>query len=211
ANAFSWMVPSGLRSKTQPIPFSSARMRSSALVTSVQARSWSASHLLPSMVSMKCRSIESPGASATLYPPWTMRVQPHLPSRPLTATVIESDGSAWCACKAAKSPAPPEPRIRMSVSRRSMAFAPEAAAVMGMSSGSGGRSSRFLHAERGEHRRPPGVDILAHDVVEAAAVAVHRDQQRAEVADAELPERFRVQVVQVDILDALDPGGLQGR
>src|SRR5260221_11058409 len=45
-----------------------------------------------------------------------MRVQPHLPSKPFTATVIESCGAAWCACSAANSPAPPEPRIRMSVS-----------------------------------------------------------------------------------------------
>src|SRR5437773_12073628 len=67
---------------------------------------------------MKCRSTESPSASATLYPPWTMRVQPHLPSRPLTTTVIESPGFAWCACSAANSPAPPAPRIRISVCRR---------------------------------------------------------------------------------------------
>src|SRR5260221_13748975 len=46
-----------------------------------------------------------------------MRVQPHLPSRPFTATVIERSGDALCACSAAKSPAPPAPRIRMSVSR----------------------------------------------------------------------------------------------
>src|SRR6187200_2161398 len=48
-----------------------------------------------------------------------MRVQPHLPSRPLVATVMSSAGLAWCACSAANSPAPPEPRIRMSVSSRS--------------------------------------------------------------------------------------------
>src|SRR5688572_23456704 len=47
-----------------------------------------------------------------------MRVQPHLPSSPFTATVMESSGAALCACSAAKSPAPPEPRIRMSVSSR---------------------------------------------------------------------------------------------
>src|SRR3954452_23621510 len=49
-----------------------------------------------------------------------MRVQPHLPRSPLTAMVMESGGPAcscalW-ACKAANSPAPPEPRIKMSVS-----------------------------------------------------------------------------------------------
>jgi hypothetical protein len=36
------------------------------LVTSSQARSWRLSHLPPSIVSMKWRSAESPGASATL-------------------------------------------------------------------------------------------------------------------------------------------------
>src|SRR5262245_66401715 len=68
---------------------------------------------------MKWRSTESPGLSATLYPPCTMRVQPHLPSRPLLTTVISRSGLALCACSAANSPAPPAPRIKMSVSRRS--------------------------------------------------------------------------------------------
>src|SRR5688572_25006439 len=44
-----------------------------------------------------------------------MRVQPHLPRSPLTATVIDACGAALCACSAANSPAPPEPRIRMSL------------------------------------------------------------------------------------------------
>src|SRR5215471_9296693 len=47
-----------------------------------------------------------------------MRVQPHLPSRPFTATVIDSEGLAACACSAANNPAPPAPRIRMSVCKR---------------------------------------------------------------------------------------------
>src|SRR5712692_639720 len=45
-----------------------------------------------------------------------MRVQPHLPSSPFTATVIERAGLALCAWSAANSPAPPDPRIRTSVS-----------------------------------------------------------------------------------------------
>src|SRR5687767_11600093 len=45
-----------------------------------------------------------------------MRVQPHLPSSPFTATVMEACGAALWACSAANSPAPPEPRIRMSLS-----------------------------------------------------------------------------------------------
>src|SRR6185436_7895679 len=83
-------------------------------------RSWSGSHLPPSIVSMKWRSTESSFARATLYPPCTMRVQPHLPRRPFTAMVMESDGFFRCACSAAKRPAPPEPRISMSVLSRLM-------------------------------------------------------------------------------------------
>ena len=44
-----------------------------------------------------------------------MRVQPDLPRSPLTATVIASSGFPWCAWSAAKSPAPPEPSMSMSV------------------------------------------------------------------------------------------------
>ncbi len=66
ANAFWWTLPSGLRSKKQPSSVSSSRIRTCASVTSVQASAWSFSHLPPSIVSMKCRSTESPGASATL-------------------------------------------------------------------------------------------------------------------------------------------------
>src|SRR5499426_1484704 len=63
------------------------------------------------MVSMKWRSIESPGLSAT--------VQPHFPSRPLLATVTSRSALALSACSAANRPAPPEPRIKMSVLSRS--------------------------------------------------------------------------------------------
>src|SRR5215467_12554741 len=48
-----------------------------------------------------------------------MRVQPHLPSRPLLAMVTSRSGLALSACSAANRPAPPEPRIKMSVVRRS--------------------------------------------------------------------------------------------
>src|SRR5436190_6316737 len=46
-----------------------------------------------------------------------MRVQPHLPSRPFTMMVTSRPGAARRACSAANSPAPPEPRMRMSVAR----------------------------------------------------------------------------------------------
>src|SRR5215831_1569346 len=48
-----------------------------------------------------------------------MRVQPHFPSRPLLATVTSRSGLALSACSAANRPAPPEPRIKMSVLSRS--------------------------------------------------------------------------------------------
>src|SRR6056297_2195615 len=52
-----------------------------------------------------------------------MRVQPLLPIRPLTASVTFVPWGAVClACNAANSPAPPVPRIRISVSCRSMSF-----------------------------------------------------------------------------------------
>src|SRR5215469_6501731 len=46
-----------------------------------------------------------------------MRVHPHLPRSPLLATVTSRSGLALIACNAPNSPAPPEPRIRMSVLR----------------------------------------------------------------------------------------------
>src|SRR5580700_3160819 len=49
-----------------------------------------------------------------------MRVQPHLPSRPLLTMVMSRSGLALCACSAANSPAPPVPRIKMSVCKRSI-------------------------------------------------------------------------------------------
>src|SRR5690348_11901841 len=56
-----------------------------------------------------------------------MRVQPHLPSKPFTATVTERSGRARLACSAAKRPAPPLPRMRMSVRARLMPAARGAA------------------------------------------------------------------------------------
>src|SRR5439155_23883821 len=49
-----------------------------------------------------------------------MRVHPARPSNPLTATAIDSRGERSAACSAAQRPAPPAPRIRMSVSRLSI-------------------------------------------------------------------------------------------
>src|SRR5580700_4777267 len=53
-----------------------------------------------------------------------MRVQPHLPSKPLLTMVMSRSGFAFKACSAANNPAPPAPRIRMSVLRCSTFIRP---------------------------------------------------------------------------------------
>src|SRR5437773_10674046 len=49
-----------------------------------------------------------------------MRVQPLFPSPPLLTSVRSSNGSRQNACSAAINPAPPAPRMRMSVENRSL-------------------------------------------------------------------------------------------
>ena len=41
-----------------------------------------------------------------------------------TAIVMSSDGSRWCACRAANNPAPPAPRIRTPVRNRANSITP---------------------------------------------------------------------------------------
>src|SRR5450755_5053636 len=113
-----------------------------------------------------------------------MRVQPHLPSRPLTAMVTDSDGFAACACNAANSPAPPEPRMSMSVRRRRMP-----------GSGAG------FHTQRRKHGRALVARFDVDRVVQAPATAVHGHAQRPEIANAKAPEALRIQVVEIDVLD----------
>ena len=40
---------------------------------------------------------------------------------------------------------------------------------------------------------------------------IHADQQRPKTLDAEAPQAFGIEVIQVDGLDRVDPGGLEGR
>src|SRR4029079_8392816 len=101
-----------------------------------------------------------------------MRVQPHLPSRPFTATVIVSSGAAWCACSAANRPAPPAPRTRMAVRIRFTAGRRR------------GRASG-LHAEAGQHLGTPRLRVVGDDAVEAVAMAVHGDEGRGGIAGGE--------------------------
>ena len=62
-----------------------------------------------------------------------------------------------------------------------------------------------------EHRRAPRRRFGIHLRVQRAAMRIHRHQQRAEALDAEFPQALGMQVVHVDLLDRLDPGGLQRR
>src|SRR5471030_1499551 len=121
-----------------------------------------------------------------------MRVQPHLPSRPFTATVTSSEGAVFLACNAANSPAPPAPRIRMSVSMR-------------RSSMRSGRSDAL------EDRVAPARHLFLVICEQRAAMRIHADQQRTEMLDTESPQAFGVQIVKVDVFDLLDPGRFQRR
>src|SRR6516165_2965826 len=94
-----------------------------------------------------------------------MRVQPHLPSKPLLATVMSSSKFALCACSAANSPAPPEPRIRMSVLRCSMLMPPSKHAHEERQSDHGGHGSR----ERSKLLLPVApIEILDQEDAQAA-------------------------------------------
>ncbi len=55
----------------------------------------------------------------------------------------------------------------------------------------------------------PRRGFRVHLRVQRAAVRIHGHQQRAEALDAEFPQALGMQVVHVDVLDRLDPGGLQ--
>src|ERR1700754_5005943 len=114
-----------------------------------------------------------------------MRVQPHLPSRPLTAIVMRNCGAAACACSAANRPAPPLPRIRMSVS---YCFICEGSGIDRLAWLSLTRYRLRTNTERREHLVALRLRVLLHRRVDAAAVAIHRHEQRSELADSETPQ-----------------------
>src|SRR5271169_360265 len=99
-----------------------------------------------------------------------MRVQPHLPSSPLLATVMSRSGLAFKAWSAANSPAPPEPRIRMSVLRRSsfMLFSKHAHQE------DESDDSRYRGSKRGELLLPAGPGQVLDQEDAQAAEQVHR-------------------------------------
>src|SRR5262245_14747380 len=108
-----------------------------------------------------------------------MRVQPDLPSSPLTAIVTSRSGLARFACSAANRPAPPAPSIRMSVS--SWFIAPRL----------------FQRADACENLVTARCGGRIDLAVQRAAVRIHRDQQRAETADAEFPQALRIELLEI--------------
>src|SRR5688500_2191408 len=50
---------------------------------------------------------------------------------------------------------------------------------------------------------------ILHSGVQAFAVAIHSNEQRAESVDAELPQRLGIEVVAIDILDRIEHRRLQ--
>src|SRR3972149_3854006 len=71
------------------------------------------------------------------------------------------------------------------------------------------RSSIVFPPECGECRGALVARGFVDLRVEIPAMAVHCDQQRAEALDAEFPQRFGIQIVEIEVLDALDPGSFQ--
>src|SRR5215469_4210692 len=71
------------------------------------------------------------------------------------------------------------------------------------------RDSASLHAERSERGSALRARVGVDHGIDAPTVAVHRHAQRTEVAHAKAPQALRMQVVEIDILDRLDPGRLQ--
>src|SRR5215467_6454598 len=114
-----------------------------------------------------------------------MRVQPHFPSRPLVATVTSRSGLALCACSAANRPAPPEPRIKMSVLRRSR--------VMGSSEQARQEDERDDGRKSGRDRRQLFLfvaprKILDHQQAQSSQHVHH--QQEHETAFGKLDQRL---------------------
>src|SRR5262249_32604729 len=100
-----------------------------------------------------------------------MRVQPHLPSKPLLAMVTSRSGLALSACSAANRPAPPEPRINMSVLSRSRLMRTSEHARQqkkgdgGRNSGGDGRGLLLSVAPGGvlDHKQPQPAEHVQHE------------------------------------------------
>src|SRR5215469_9362757 len=114
-----------------------------------------------------------------------MRVQPHFPNRPLVATVTSRSGLALRACSAANRPAPPEPRIKMSVLRRSRG--------MGSSEQARQQDERDDRRQSGRDRRQlflfvAPIEILDHQQAQSSQHVHH--EKKDETAFGELDQRL---------------------
>src|SRR5262245_44547715 len=114
-----------------------------------------------------------------------MRVQPHFPSKPLLATVTSRSGLTLSACSAANSPAPPEPRIKMSVSSRSR--------VIGCSEQARQQDERDHRRQSGRDRRKLFLFVAPSEILDyqqaQSSQQVHHEQED-ETAFGELDQRL---------------------
>src|SRR5882762_9534797 len=76
---------------------------------------------------------------------------------------------------------------------------------------SGGVACASRRSDALEDRVAPAGYLFLIIREQRAAMRIHADQQRAEMFDAESPQALGMQIVEVDILDLLDPGRLQRR
>ena len=116
ANAFWCTVPSGLRSKKQPSSFSSSWMRSTAL-RHERPREVLVGQPLAAFDRVHEVALDRIARGERDV----VAALDHARAAALAEQALHRDGdrrapgAAWCACSAANRPAPPEPRIRMSV------------------------------------------------------------------------------------------------
>src|SRR5437868_8175597 len=69
----------------------------------------------------------------------------------------------------------------------------------------------LAYAQLAQRLRAPRLGSRVDSRVETFAAAVHGDEQRTEAAHAEFPQRLRIKIVEVDVLDRYHPRGLERR
>src|SRR5215204_2180987 len=137
-----------------------------------------------------------------------MRVQPHFPSRPLTAIVTSSSGAAFLACSAANSPAPPAPRMRISVERVGRALIRHPPSPQGRAdsrdraSGVGPAAKRLPAPARGR-----GADVAVAAVPHPARAAPESALPRGEGG---VPPPSRLDVLAPEAAGVLGEAGVGG-
>ena len=71
-----------------------------------------------------------------------------------------------------------------------------------------GEALRF-NSKSSQNRSTPVTRRVIHFRIKIAAMAVHRDEQRTEIFDLELPQRLGIEIVEIDLLDLLDSRRLE--